>query len=666
MKNNILHSKYIIPFFILNNNGYTKMIQICSKHKIWFVFIALFIFLNLNTYAQTNSKNQKQFEKVRQYYLSNQIERAVKEAEKMVEKSPDYVNASLLLADIYNDLDSTGLEIKYLEIASQYSENPIILYRLGVANYSIGNYRKSSTNFEKYLHTKPVSEMRKAEVLQKIYSCEFAIDAMQNPVDFQPHRLSENINSIHDEYWPNLSLDQQKLVFTRLIRNRGQVPQEDFFIAEFDSLGWGMAESIVEINTSQNEGAQTLSADGRLLFFTACNRKNGVGSCDIYYSKFEQGKWSIPQNAGRPVNSKSWESQPSFSADNGYLYFSSNRAGGKGKKDIWRAKFQGLNEKGQPKFNNPENLGDIINSVGDEISPFIHPNNKSFYFASDFHIGMGGVDLFLSEIQLDGTFSEPKNLGFPINTLKDEQGLTISPDGETAYFASAREANFGLDIYSFQIGEEMRPDPVSYVKAKVVNAETNQPVLAKVDLINLSNLSQYRYSETTDEFGEVLLCLPLQANYAFNVSEKGYLFYSKSFMLADTKTLKNPYRIEIKLEPVKIGAEMNLYNIYFETDSFRILPQSVPELKKLTSFLKNNSDLEVEIQGHTDNSGNTERNQQLSELRAKSVVEYLVANGIATKRLKFKGYGEHQPVTGNYTEEGRMLNRRTTVKIGGI
>jgi outer membrane protein OmpA-like peptidoglycan-associated protein len=182
-------------------------------------------------------------------------------------------------------------------------------------------------------------------------------------------------------------------------------------------------------------------------------------------------------------------------------------------------------------------------------------------------------------------------------------------------------------------------------------------------LVNLSAGSKNHRTEKADENGEILLCLPLNSNYAFNVSEPGYLFYSQSIQLAGSNSIQNPFIFNIQLEPVKIGAEMNLYNIYFETDSFRILPESEPELIKLVSFLHNNSDLGVEIQGHTDNTGRPENNLSLSEQRAKSVVQYLILKEISPNRLTAKGYGAARPVAPNDTWEGRKLNRRTTVKI---
>lgn len=635
-----------------------------KNFKYLFFVLLVFTISGFKLGAQNNVKTQQQFDKALEYYNLKEYEDAISLIEKLLEKSPAYTDAILLLADVYHDSGETLHEIETLEKALQYSQNTLIFFRLGTSYYSAGNYEKALFNFEKYLQSNGVSEVRKAEVSRNIMSCRFAIDAIKNPVDFKPERLSENINTENDEYWPSVSLDGSRLVFTRLQKLPIGMKQEDFFISEFDSAGWGKATPIIEINTNDNEGAQALSADGRLLFFTACNRSDGNGSCDIYYSVYNGKIWSTPKNAGNEVNSNSWDAQPTISSDNRFLYFSSNRAGGKGKKDIWQAELLGIGENGNLKWGAPKNMGVIINTQGDEISPFIHPNNKNFYFASDFHTGMGGIDLFQTEIRMDERIAEPKNMGFPINTSGNEQGLNISFDGKTAYFASERIPGFGLDIFTFQLPVELRPEPVSYAKARITDAETGNVIRAVVDLVNLSSDSVIHRTEMADENGEVLICLPINANYSFNVSGQGYLFYSQSFQLKELNSLETPEEIEIRLNRIEIGAEMNLYNIYFKTDSFRILSSSEPELEKLTSFLKNNPQLEVEIQGHTDNTGNRESNLKLSENRARSVVDYLVLNGIEVNRLQYKGFGENKPVETNETEEGRKLNRRTTVKIG--
>ncbi len=633
-----------------------------NKRKV-FAFLVLCI-VHLNAGAQSSSRFQKQFEKAVRFLDAGDFTNSEKEALNILARDSAFSDAWLILADIYEKSGSPANEINALEKARLYSENRLILFRLAEVNYQIGNYTQALHFYEQYSDAKNISEKRKKEVVHKIENCRFALDAIQHPVRFEPVLLGENINSPENDYWPSISLDQKKLVFTRLIK-AGTISQEDFYASDFVDGKWRKAEPLTEINSDMNEGAQTLSADGKLLFFTACNRPDGKGSCDIYYSQFENGKWTKAKNAGSALNTNAWEAQPGFSSDYRFLYFSSNRLGGKGAKDIWRAEFKGWDNYGNLKWGKVENLGDSVNSEGNEISPFIHPNNKNFYFVSDFLTGMGGYDLFTAEQKPDGTFSKAKNMGYPINTFQNELGLNISSDGKTAYFSSEREQNSGLDIYSFELDPDLQPEPVTFVKAKVINAKTKQPLEGHVTLVNLTNSEQQIRTESTDKGGELLLCLPLGANYAFNVSEEGYLFYSKAFQLSDTKTIHQPEIISIPLEPIEIGAEMNLYNIYFETDSFSILPESEPELQQLVVFLKNNASLLVEIQGHTDNSGNKEKNQILSEKRAKSVVDYLVKNGVELSRLKFKGYGDTKPVATNNTAEGRTLNRRTTIRISG-
>ncbi len=650
----------MLYFFVFKMIQFFKMFQRISI-LIW-LFLLVFVVSDYNAVAQNNSKNQQQFDRAFQLYKMQDYESAIAEIEKLLKKNPDYSDAILLLSDIYRETGLTEKEIETLEKALENTQNDLIFYRLGRSYYSVGNYEKAVVNLNKYLQTSGITEARKKEIDKIITNCRFAIKAVQNPVDFHPERLPESINTVNDEYWPSVSLDGSKLVFTRLTKPVFGIAQEDFFISEFDSAGWETAKPMVEINTSDNEGAQALSADGRLLFFTACNRVDGYGSCDIYYSVYNGKSWSKPGNCGNVINSSNWDGQPSISSDNRFLYFSSGRPGGKGKKDIWRAELFEMSSNGVLKWAKPENLGEKINTEGDEISPFIHPNNKTFYFASDFHTGMGQLDLFQAGIGTDGSFTEPVNLGFPINTFANEQGLNIFSDGKTAYFASQRVPGFGMDIFTFQLPEELHTEPVTYIKAKITDAETGAVIRAEVDLFNLNDKEKHRL-ERADENGEVLICLPLGATYAFNVSEPGYLFYSQSFQLSDEKKWESPFLVEIKLDPIKTGAEMNLYNIYFETDSFRILPSSTPELDKLFTLLKNNPSLEVEIQGHTDNSGTSGHNLVLSENRARSVADYLILKGIQAQRLKFKGFGETLPVASNDTEDGKMLNRRTTVKI---
>jgi outer membrane protein OmpA-like peptidoglycan-associated protein/tetratricopeptide (TPR) repeat protein len=613
--------------------------------------------------AQSNRRVQQWFEEARQMVSRQEYSKAIKRCNQILERDSTFLDARLLLSDIFHETKNTAEEVRHLKKAIAKTSLPLVTWRLGMALISLENYAEALPHFQNYVKNENISAERKQEAEQKIKSCIFAIDAIKNPVNFFPERLPDNVNSSSDEYWPSLSIDQQQLVFTRLIKKRGGQPQEDFYTSEFVDSIWGKAIPIHEINTIENEGAQTLSADGNLLFFTACNRPGGMGSCDIYYSVRKDGRWSKAINAGKPLNTSSWEAQPSISSDGRFLYFSGNRPGGKGGKDIWRVELIEIETNGQIKWGTPINLGDSINTHGNETSPFVHAGNKNFYFASDYQVGLGGFDLFVSDILSDSAFSSSRNLGYPINTVNDEQGLHISADGLTAFFSSARDSLTGLDIYSFVLDESVRPHPATYVKATVFDAENGTPLEAEVALVNLGGNTAETRNENTNTNGELLLCLPTGNNFSFSVEKEGYLFYSNTFDLRNPRQFYNPYELEIALTPVKEGAEMNLYNIYFETDSFRILSESEPELQKLVAFLKKNPKLRVEVQGHTDDTGLAEKNLVLSEKRAQSVVEYLISNHIEEQRLTWAGHGENRPVAGNDTPEGRRMNRRTTIKI---
>jgi hypothetical protein len=393
------------------------------------------------------------------------------------------------------------------------------------------------------------------------------------------------------------------------------------------------------------------------MYFTACDRPGGVGSCDIYFSAFNDGRWSEPYNLRTPVNSSHWESQPSISADGKTLFFSSNRPGGMGGKDLW---YSIMNDKNQ--WTTPVNMGDRINTDGDEMSPFIHFDGKTLYFASDGRTGLGGFDIYLTRMNNDSSWSEPQNLGYPINTYNDEMGLVIESGGQKAYFSSIRDKTNGKDIFYFDLYESVRPTPVSYLKGKVYDRETGKLLRADYELINLST-NKITIRSSTDGNGNFLICLPSGYNYGINVSKAGYLFYSENFMFAGVHTAVEPYIKKISLSPIKVGETMLLTNVFYEIDSWELKNESMSELNTLADLLLDNKGLLMEIGGYTDATGSTEYNLALSEKRAMSVVNYLVHKGVLPDRLKYKGYGNTSPIGDNITEEGRRLNRRTEAKI---
>jgi outer membrane protein OmpA-like peptidoglycan-associated protein/tetratricopeptide (TPR) repeat protein len=634
-----------------------------DKHG-YYILLALILIQGGELLGQKKTNPDNEFKIIRQYYDSGDLISAEKEALELVGKVPDYINGYLMLADIYKDKSDSEKETEVLIKAFPLSENPAVAIRLGNSAYSIGKYVIANEAYNKYILLKKNTGIS-AATSQKIRNTKFAIEALKSPVKFNPERLPSVINTEDDEYWPVVSIDGKRLIFTRLTAAGKQKSDEDFYVSVKDSGGWGKALPISEINTLNNEGAQSLSSDGNLLFFTLCGLNNGMGSCDIYYSRFENGNWGKPVNAGSPVNTAYWDAQPSLSSDGLILYFSSNRPGGKGQKDLWYVSVKGFDAEGKIVWGKAENAGDSINTTGDEISPFIHANRRNIYFASDNHTGMGGFDLFVSSIKKN-RFSSPKNLGFPINSHKNEQGLYITPDGTRAFFATARDSRFKHDIYQFEMDETLKPIQATYINARVLDSETKNPLVADIEIYNITKPDTDKRIETTGKDGRILTSVTVGSNYALSISKDGYLFFSESIKLENVNTIYKPYKFEISLEPVKPNRKMELYNVFFETDSFRLLPESMPELNKLLLFLKNNPLLKIEIQGHTDNSGNSENNMTLSEKRAKTVAAYLTDNGIYIKRLTTAGYGDSQPVEPNLTPEGKQRNRRTTIKIVSV
>lgn len=540
-----------------------------------------------------------------------------------------------------------------------------LFFTLANAEMLSGDYSRALIHFKVYLAQLGMSQKNKLVAEKNIKNCEFALTALKNPVPFNPVNLGSAINTKDDEYWPSITADGQTLMFTRQARiteNKGifETPQEDFYISYFRDNMWQNAVNAgAPLNTNQNEGAQTLSSNGKYMYFTACNRPGGLGSCDIYFSAFNDGKWTEPFNIGPPVNTKYWETQPSVSADGKLLFFSSNRPGGFGGKDLWLSK---LNE--QNMWSNPVNLGATINTAGDEMSPFIHFDGKTLYFSSDGTVGMGGFDLFKTTMNEDSTWTEPVNIGYPINTYSDEMGLIIESNGKKAYYSSIRDKSMGKDIFSFDLYMAARPNPVSYLKGKVFDKETGKLLKADYELINLST-NQITIKSSTDQAGDFLVCLPSGCNYGINVNKSGYLFYSENFMLEGEHTEAEPFIKRIGLSPIKIGEKMLLTNVFYEVDSWELKKESSLELNNLANLLSENKDLLLEIGGHTDATGSADHNQVLSEKRALSVVNYLVKNGISPGRLKYKGYGNTQPISDNESVEGRKLNRRTEAKVIG-
>jgi outer membrane protein OmpA-like peptidoglycan-associated protein/tetratricopeptide (TPR) repeat protein len=571
-----------------------------------------------------------------------------------------FADAYLSLAGMYGEIKNYQRAIDNYEKAKNIDSVYFIDYTL---SYSInlagkGEFDKALNAINTFLSIPNLntSSTRFGEYRKKCY--EFAVDYAkkhpQNNYRFEPQNLGDSINTDVPEYYPTITIDGSKLVFTRRVNNNN----EDFYESEWKGDHWSKAKSLEGyINTNMNEGAQNISQDGQWLIFTGCNFPNGFGSCDLYISYLDKNGWSTAENLGRTINTEFWESAPSLSPDKRDLYFASNRPGGYGGNDIYVSHYL-ANGRWSP----PENLGPEINTIGDESTPFIHADNQSLYFTSSGHLGYGSNDLFVSRKDATGKWGKPENLGYPINTIEDEGSMVISADGKTAYYASDRADSRGkLDLYTFQLRDDIRPARTLWIKGKVFDKKTLKGLPSAVELTELQT-EQVISKVQTDEKGNYFITLPVGKDYAFNVNRKGYLFFSENFPLSQ-KQPDSTYNIDIPLQPIEANAMVILKNIFFDVNKYDLKSESKVELDQIVQLMKENITLKIEISGHTDNVGKPSDNLKLSENRAKSVVIYLTAKGIDAKRLSFKGIGDTKPIADNNTEEGRAKNRRTELKV---
>lgn len=618
--------------------------------------------------SSSSRRARRAYERAEMAFRLYDIENAISALESALARDDQFIEARLLLADIYYN------EGKYLKSIPQWQAAitidslffPPAYFYLGEALLRIGRYKEACESFQTVIQSGMTSNDLINRSMERMVTCDFALHAIKNPVDFVPVNPGPAINSHHAEYSPALTADEQTLIFTRKKPLHAHHDQryehyyEDFYVSHFQNGQWSSAENLgPPINTRGNEGAQSITADGRHLYFTACNRLDGFGSCDIYYARRVGGSWSRPVNVGKPLNSAAWDSQPSISADGQSIYFASSRNGSHGQIDIWMAT---RNESGN--WNEPTNLGPVINTKGRELSPFIHPDNQTLYFASDGHPGMGGLDIFYSRRENDGSWSRPVNIGYPINSYGDEFALFVGASGQWAWFASDKEGGYGKsDIYYFELYPEARPTPVTFMKGLVYDIETGTPIGADFVLTDVKTGEVIIESQADPNDGAFLVAIPTGRNLALNVSSTGYLFFSESFSYADHKSSIEPYLRNIPLQPVSEGFSVVMRNIFFETDSYALQASSYPELEHLYELLVQNPKLMIEIRGHTDSTGSFEYNMALSEKRAGSVRDHLIEQGIAADRIIHAGYADTIPIDTNETAEGRANNRRTEFKI---
>lgn len=599
---------------------------------------------------------------------------AESEFTKAADADPKFIEPRIMLAEIAEQKGQSEVAMtRYREVMTiNPTFFPVAQLHLADLEFKAGDYAAALKNYEAYLEQEQEPQ-RKARAKLGIRNCEFAARAINQPVPFEPKNLGPNVNSADPEYYPCITADDGTLMFTRRVK-APEIPvygmQEDFYVSRRDLEGnWKPSIPLPVVNTRAfNEGAGTLSPDGRFLIFTKCALEDGSyggslsgeGSCDLFISRRVGDRWGVPQNLGTPVNSGHWETQPSLASDGRTLYYIRGSVARDGIKsmDIWTTT---MADDGS--WSKPSKLGENVNTPYQEESVQIHPDGRTLYFSSNGHPGFGGLDIFVSRKQDDGSWGPALNIGYPINTSADENSILVDASGRIAYFASDRKGGLGdLDLYSFELYKEARPLPVTYIRGKVFDATTKAPVEADVQLFDLRTGSLATGAYSDPKTGEFLVCLPGGRKYALNATADGYLFYSENYDVAEGNP-KEPVTLDVPLNTLSAGSTIALRNIFFNTASYELLPASNAELDKLVKLLQGTPNLRIELGGHTDNVGADAANLTLSDQRAKAVRDYVIAKGVDGTRITAKGYGETKPVATNDSEEGRALNRRTEVTV---
>ncbi len=595
--------------------------------------------------------------------------KAEKYFQKAIEISPNFIDAR------WNFAEFLYYQKRYAEAKKEFERvvilsetyKPQTYFTLGLLEEQEKNWQKAAENFRHFLQLKR-DPLLFDDAKKRADYCDFRKNAYANPVPFSPKNMGDSINTANDEYLPSLSLDGNTLIYTVMVTLENR-RSEDFYISQYKGDHWNKAENMGEpINTPRNEGAQTISANGKTIVFSACNRPEGVGKCDFYISDFKNNKWTEPKNLEKPVNTVYWEGHSSLSADGKTLYFSTDRPVGEGEEDIWLST---RNADGTWAY--PLPLPTSINTPYRESSPFIHADGVTLYFSSDGLAGMGKSDIFVTRKDSAGNWSKPINLGYPINTEGRDWSLIVAPDGKTAIYSAQRpDSHGGVDLYTFTLPDYARAIPTTFVRGVIRDAATKLPIANAI--CNLTDLKTQKTTTEikTDSSGSFLMPLPTDRNYAFNASAKNYLFYSDNFSLKGLFSSEKPYEIvaflkrPVKEDPMKntpiaekTGSAIVLKNVFFNASSYELLPESFGELNRLVDLLNDNPAMKIQINGHTDRDGGEKANLILSEKRTISVRDYLIRMGISAERLTTKGYGETQLLDTSETPEGKARNRRT-------
>jgi len=648
-----------------------------------------------------NRKARKSFETAQSLLRAGKIQDAYRSFNEAINEDPDYAKAYLEMAYISFRLSESAetrgqvqqMERHYNNAVNQYKKaaeicpslnNYDICFWLGKYFYSKRDFQESIKYINLFLNnTNKHQGIKHAQIIKR--KIDKYYELINNPVPYNPVPV-QGINSNEDEYLPLISPDGEMFFFTHRYAKKVKENVDFRWVDEFRVSRFGGKKQNRDLFTSGepmpspfnmgvDQGGVSITIDNNVLYVTLCEMtrtsQGPYKNCDIWVSEYSYGEWTPLRNLGPNINGRtSWESQPSISADGKTLFFSTIRPDNIGfdietnqTSDIW---YSTKDENGI--FQKAKNLGNVINTSGNEKSPFIHSDSQTLYFSSDGHDGVGGYDIFYSRMKADGTWEEPKNIGYPINTEADELGLIVSTNGQKAYFSSNQlNDNGSYDIFEFELYKEARPEEVIFVKGQLVDDTGKDLADATIEVksVETQRVVEGMVDKMTGRYAVVIPVKKPDEEFLMTVKKRDYAFTSHYITPKEVETEK-PLKVDFEVKPIEVNKTVQLNNIYFSTNSAQLYKTSLFVLDNFLEFLNENPNIKIEIHGHTDNIGNPAANQLLSENRAKAVRDYLLIMGLNSNRIAdCKGFGQNKPIASNNTEEGRAKNRRTEFVIVG-
>ncbi len=585
----------------------------------------------------------------------NDTKKAIEQFTLAFSKDSQYLDPAIALFQLYHDQKNFQSAVQYFNQIKKIDSAAAVpfLVKQGVALASLGQYNAAYKLLKPYFSTNSLPTYLKEKANALFAVCEFAMQQKMAP-EISIHNMGDSINSPLSEYFPTISIQDSLFLFMR----RLNLSREDFYTSSMGVDGFSNAIPLSDtLNFAAKKGSMSLSADLQTLYYAADYAEQGYGRYDIYKVQRSPWGWSKPKNLGQRINSDFWDSAPSIAPDGNSIYFASNRPEGYGGIDIY-VSFK--NEKGY--WEDAINLGPSINTKGDDQTPFIHADNQSLYFSSNGRAGFGGSDIYVSRKKIDGSWTTPVNLGYPINTYDNEGSIAVASNGATAYIASDRSDSRGeLDIYKITLAENTRAYKTWYIKGQIVDAKTKKALAAELQIVDPA--SGYPMMEMQiDSMGQFLLALPYFDSLGLKINSAGHDYLSSILPIDSVKAMAGK-TFDFALTPIEKIFTKTFNQVYFETNSAVLQAISSVELDALARYLKTTLNAQILIEGHTDNTGTAAQNNLLSLQRANAIGDYLQQKGIAPNRIQRKGLGATMPIADNKTAAGRAKNRRTSFTI---